>query len=144
MNEVIKLLDRCKEISSTPSDNAFANKIGVTRQMVSNWRAGKNYPDAINCAKLAEISGEPLAKIMGIVGEARAISDAEKKVWRRLANAAVLIMCTLPIALFFAGSSVWTSGNLYIMSGYMLSLWLLSIVFINVGNVPYPHEKQGC
>jgi transcriptional regulator with XRE-family HTH domain len=88
MNEVIKLLDKCKEISSSTSDNALAIKMGVTRQMISNWRLGKNYPDTVNCAKIAELTGTPLAKVLGVIGEARAISEAEKKVWRRLANMA--------------------------------------------------------
>lgn len=126
MNDVIKLLDKCKEIRSCASDNAFALEIGVTRQMVSNWRAGKNYPDAVNCAKLADIAGIPLSRVLGIVGEARAISADEKKVWRKLAQVAVLIICTLPIASIYAGEMGVFSLNLvglYIMSKTGLTLF---------------------
>ena len=42
-------------------------------------------------ATLAGLTGEPLAKVLGIVGEARAISREEKAVWRKLAATAVLL-----------------------------------------------------
>lgn len=48
------------------------------------------------CAKIAEITGIPLARVLGIVGEARAISREEKAVWRRLASAAAVLLMLLP------------------------------------------------
>jgi len=138
MTNVNKLIDKAKELSSSATDMALAEKLHVGRSTVSNYRSGHAYPDAVVCARISEITGEPLAKVLGIVGEARAISDAEKKVWRRLANAAVLIMCTLPIALVFAGSGAWTSGNLYIMSGSMCCFWALSITFLNRNQLSSP------
>lgn len=39
-----------------------------------------------------------MARVLGIVGEARAVSSDEKRVWRQLATAAALaLVCMLPI-----------------------------------------------
>lgn len=91
MTELNKLLDKIKETRSLASDNALAIALGVTRGSVSNWRHGKNYPDTVQCATIAGFTGEPLNKVLGIVGEARAISREEKAVWRRLAAMAAAL-----------------------------------------------------
>jgi hypothetical protein len=92
MNAINKLLDKTKESCAAATDMALAVKLAVTRQAVSNWRVGRAYPDPVACARIAEITGEPLARVLGIVGEARALSTEEKKVWRRLATAAALVL----------------------------------------------------
>lgn len=92
MDELNKLLDRIKETRSLPSDNALAKVLGVTRGSVSNWRHGKNYPDTVQCAAIAGFTGEPLARVLGIVGEARAISREEKAVWHKLATSAAALL----------------------------------------------------
>ena len=95
MDELNKLLDRIKETRSLPSDNALAKVLGVTRGSVSNWRHGKNYPDTVQCAAIAGFTGEPLARVLGIVGEARAISREEKAVWHKLAASAAALFVVL-------------------------------------------------
>ncbi len=92
MKELNNLLDKIKETRSLASDNALAAALGVKRQTVSNWRKGHNYPDAVACATIAGLTGEPLARVLGIVGEARAISREEKTVWRRLAASAAAVL----------------------------------------------------
>lgn len=95
MDELNLLLDKIKETRSIASDNALAGLLGVTRGSVSNWRHGKNYPDTVQCAAIAGFTGEPLARVLGIVGEARAINRAEKAVWRRLATSAAALVVLL-------------------------------------------------
>ena len=99
MNDVAALLDKAKEMRSISSDAALSRELGVTTASVSNWRTGRNYPGTVQCATLAGLTGEPLARVLGIVGEARAINRAEKAVWRRLAASAtataVLLAATL-------------------------------------------------
>src|ERR1700741_1990792 len=90
MNALNILLDKARETRSLPSDNALAIALDVSRQRVSAWRHGTNYPDPVACARIAEMTGEPLARVLGIVGEARALSKEEKQVWRRLAQAAAI------------------------------------------------------
>lgn len=94
MQTMNDLLDKIKKTRSLASDNALAAALGQSRQNVSNWRLGKRMPDAVACAQIAELSGEPLARVLGIVGEARAISREEKAVWRQLASMAASVLLT--------------------------------------------------
>lgn len=88
MDATNQLLDKCKQMRSIPTDMALAQVLGVGRATVSSYRHGRTYPDPVVCARISEITGEPLSRVLGIVGEARALSTDEKKVWRRLATAA--------------------------------------------------------
>ena len=92
MTALNKLLDKAREIRSCPSDAALAKELHVTRGSVSNWRNGVSLPDEVACARLSDMTGEPLAKVLGMVGEARAVSREAKAVWRRLASAAALVL----------------------------------------------------
>ncbi|ARO68524.1 hypothetical protein B9J09_05330 [Xylella fastidiosa subsp. pauca] len=80
------LLDKSKEICKANSDSELADKLGISKQAISSYRKGTRLPDAVICEALAEITELPLTKVLGIVGEARAISREEKAVWRRLAT----------------------------------------------------------
>ncbi|HEY1138420.1 MAG TPA: helix-turn-helix domain-containing protein [Xanthomonadaceae bacterium] len=113
--DVASLVELAKEKSNSPSYSSLAKRLGTTSASVSNWRVGRNYPDAVTCEKIAEITGIPLARVLGIVGEARAISREEKAVWRRLASAAALMLMLLPIA-----SRAVPSANLNDGPGYAL------------------------
>jgi hypothetical protein len=93
MDSLNKLLDSARALCLPPSDTGLALHLGVVKSAVSNWRNGRAYPDAVTCAKLADMTGQPLGKVIGMIGEARALSLAEKKVWKRLAAAcAVLVL----------------------------------------------------
>lgn len=91
MQTVQDVIEAAKAALGVESDNAFAQKLGVTRGAVSNWKRGVSLPDTVTCATLAGLTGLPLAKVLGIVGEARAISREEKAVWRKLAATAALL-----------------------------------------------------
>lgn len=95
MSNVALLLDKAKKTLNANSDAELARHLGVTRASVSNWRTGRNLPDVVQCATLAGLTGEPLAKVLGIVGEARAISREEKAVWHRLATSAAALAVLL-------------------------------------------------
>ncbi len=94
--ELQSMLDKAKEKCGAESDNQLSKKLGVSRVAVSSWRHGHRFPDAVTCMKLSEITGIPLATVIGRVGEARAISRDEKAVWRRLASAAAVLLLALP------------------------------------------------
>jgi transcriptional regulator with XRE-family HTH domain len=85
------ILNRAVEASGAASDSDLSRKLGVSRQAVSNWRGGKKFPDTVTCATIAGITGIPLAQVLGVVGEARAISREEKAVWRKLAATAMAL-----------------------------------------------------
>lgn len=95
MSDVALLLDKAKKAMNASSDAELSRSLGVTRASVSNWRSGRNYPDTVQCATLAGLTGIPLARVLGIVGEARAISREEKSVWRKLAASAVAVVLVL-------------------------------------------------
>jgi len=107
MDAVNKLLDSARETCSPRNDKALAAALHVGAPAVSNWRHGRAYPDAVACARIADLCGVPLAQVLGIVGEARALSRDEKAVWRRLAHAAMLVIATGPaMAAHFAYSGL--------------------------------------
>lgn len=97
---ITNLLDRAKSAKAITSDNQLAKHLGISRQAVSSWRHGVSLPDPVACSKLADMAGIPLAQVLGIVGEARALSREEKAVWRRLATAAVVVLATGMAALY--------------------------------------------
>lgn len=89
--QIGELLDAAKVAAGATSDSDLSRKLKVSRQAVSSWRNGVSLPDAVTCATLAGLTGLPLAKVIGIVGEARAVSREEKAVWRKLAATAALL-----------------------------------------------------
>ena len=91
MQDINSLLDACKVASGSTSDNQLAAALGVGRSAISNYRHARALPDPVVCATIAGLSGIPLARVLGIVGEARAISREEKAVWRKLAATAMLV-----------------------------------------------------
>lgn len=89
------LLDSAKTACGVEFDKDLAPRLGVGKTSISNYRKGVSLPDPVVCATLAGLTGMPLAQVLGIVGEARAISSAEKAVWRRLAATATLLVVAL-------------------------------------------------
>lgn len=85
------LLDTCKEVCKVRTDEELAKKLGVSKQAVSGYRNGARLPDTVTSATIAGLSGIPLAKVLGVIGEARAITREEKAVWRKLAATAALL-----------------------------------------------------
>lgn len=90
MHTISDLLDAIKQTRNIETDSALASALGVSRQTVNNWRQGRNTPDAVACATIAGLSGQPLNVVIGIAGEQRAVSREEKAVWRKLASSAML------------------------------------------------------
>lgn len=95
MQDINSLLDACKVASGSTSDNQLAAALGVGRSAISNYRHARALPDPVVCATIAGLSGIPLARVLGIVGEARAISREEKAVWRKLAATAMLVAISI-------------------------------------------------
>jgi transcriptional regulator with XRE-family HTH domain len=106
--DVIFLLDSTADICKCKNDSQLARALKVTPGAINNYRRGVSAPNAIVCSKIAEITGIPLAKVLGIAGEARALSAAEKAVWRRLANVAAI--------------AVFVGVNLFVLTGQAATL----------------------
>lgn len=98
MSSVDWLLDAAMKATKAKNDTELAGQLGIKPAAVSNYRRGVSLPNPVVCATLAGLTGEPLAKVLGIVGEARAITTEEKKVWRRLAaTASLLAIMAFPV-----------------------------------------------
>lgn len=97
--DVNSLLDTAREVCKASSDKELAPHLGIKPSAVSNYRKGVSYPNPVVCATLAGITGVPLTKVLGIVGEARAISREEKAVWRKLAATAMTLLIGVGLAL---------------------------------------------
>lgn len=93
--DVNSLLDQAKEVCGVSYDKDLAPRLGVRPSAISNYRKGVSHPDAVVCATLAGLTGVPLARVLGIIGEARAISREEKAVWRKLAATAMLVAISI-------------------------------------------------
>lgn len=114
MSAVSTLLDNAIKACSPATGRALAQFLAVEDSAVSNWRHGRALPDPVSCGKIAQLLDMPLAKVLGIVGEARAISMAEKAVWRKLATAACLVLAFGQAGLARATSGMdATSHNVY-------------------------------
>ena len=96
--KVADVLDQAKAAAGFRSDNQLALALKTSRASVSNWRHGQHTPDEVMCEKLAEFSGIPLHRVLGIVGEARAVNPDAKKVWRKLAAALFVSILLTPYA----------------------------------------------
>ncbi|MBN4973109.1 hypothetical protein JY404_01470 [Stenotrophomonas maltophilia] len=99
MSTIDALLDAAKAATGASNDSELAARLGVRPSSVSNYRKGVSLPNAVVCATLAGLTGEPLVKVIGIVGEARAISREEKAVWRKLAGMAMALCLAVGFAL---------------------------------------------
>lgn len=100
MSTIDELLDAAKIAVKANNDTELAKALGIRPAAVSNYRRGVSLPNAVVCATLAGLTGRPLARVLGIVGEERAVSSDEKAVWRRLAATAMVVA----IAVGFAGT----------------------------------------
>lgn len=97
---IAELIDQAKKAAGIESDSAFSKYLGLSRTAVGNWRSGVSLPDTVSCERLAGLTGQPLAKVIGMVGEARAHTREEKAVWRKLAASAALLALVAAPALF--------------------------------------------
>jgi len=88
MDAINELLDKCAIATKASNDAALCRVLRVKKQTISNWRKGHRYPDAIACAKIAEVLGVPVTQVIGAVGEARAVTREEKNVWKMVKAAA--------------------------------------------------------
>lgn len=122
MSSVNDLLDKVREAGNFPSDNALAQRLGLTRAVVSTWRSGRNpIPDeriAQLCA-LGKLDG-PLW--IALIHAERAQSATERALWRlmldRMSAAAAVVAL---VALSMPGLANAKSAQNQAVSGGLLT-----------------------
>jgi len=113
MDAVNKLLDTARVACSLPSDVALAEKLGVSRQLVSQWRKGANPMSDERIAQIAHMAREDGGRWLLLIHAERA-SGAAAKDWAALvrkfgAAAAVACVAVMPLL------SQATSAAMHIM-----------------------------
>ncbi len=98
------------------SQEAFAEKIYVSRQTISNWETGKNYPDINSLLRMSEIFGVTVDVLLkGDVEEMKKIINEEDiHDFQKLSNVYSILFCLMIITpvplsklLGFAGLGIW-------------------------------------
>ena len=102
MDAVNQLLDQARVGTNLPSDNALAQRMGVTRAVVSNWRQARNpIPDE----RIAQLCA--MAKLDGPAWTARihaerAASPAERAMWKSMLDRLSAVAAVLALVVFTA------------------------------------------
>lgn len=99
---VATLLDKARNRRGIPTDMALAERLGRSRAVVSEWRAGKSYPDEDLIVALAELAGDDPGEWLLAIKAVRTEGKAGK-VWaalaKRLGAVAAVALCAIGFAL---------------------------------------------
>ncbi|OLG52936.1 hypothetical protein BXO34_15835, partial [Xanthomonas oryzae pv. oryzae] len=79
-----ELIDLVRAGGKFSSDNALAQKLGVTRAMVSSWRSGRYAMPDDQIAQLCALAKLDGASWMARIHTERAGSAAEKALWQSI------------------------------------------------------------
>ena len=97
MNQTQALLARVKAHLGNVSSYRAAEKIGVSRQAVSQWEHGKTFMTFDNATRAAELLGEDPAHVMALIALDQTKGETAKKTWLKIAQtyAAALVLIAL-------------------------------------------------
>ncbi len=59
----------------------LAADLGISHATVSRWLSGADVPNVKSCRRLAEYSGEPLEKVLSIVGHLPVVAEVGHSEW---------------------------------------------------------------
>lgn len=98
------LLDAVKARFGLPSDYAVAQKIGVTRSMMSRYRQRKDFLGDDMAVQVAELIGVDPAEALAMVHAERSKSPAVRRAFERLAKLAHGAAALFFLAIFSAAA----------------------------------------
>lgn len=135
------LLDAAKAARGLPSNYRLARELDVPEKTVQRWSTGRNFPDDVHAARLAELAGFDPGLVVAWINAERSTEGEARALWvsvaERLERAAVAACVTLSLLGFSGGpdggalartagnGAQSASGGLYIMST-RLRRWLRS------------------
>jgi len=122
ISEVIKQA----RVESDLSQEAAAEKIGVSRQTLSNWENGKNFPDIISVVALSDTYGISLDSLMK--GDKKMMAHLEESTNVKKSNRQVIAtIIAITIALIGTALFIITTGGDYL---YFVDLpsWISLII----------------
>lgn len=82
MQSTNELLDQAKKVTNLPSDNALAQRMRITRAVISSWRAGRNPVPDERIAQLCALAKLDGPEWMARIHAERAESPAERQLWQ--------------------------------------------------------------
>lgn len=135
MRAIERLLDKARETCSLASDNALAQRMGVSRQLVSNWRKATAPVSDDRIAQLARLAHEDAGSWLVQIHAEQADGEAGKA-WaalaKRLAAAAACVMVAAGFQLAPAPAQAFDSAavspQMYIMSTRRrLAAWIRAV-----------------
>jgi hypothetical protein len=90
----IDYLNQVRALTPTRSVYAAAALLGLPEGTVRNWHLANSYPDALACAKIAELLDVPLERVLADVELEREKNPERRAYWEQLARkfAACLVM----------------------------------------------------
>ncbi|MDV0438269.1 DUF3693 domain-containing protein [Xanthomonas sacchari] len=124
-----ELLDLVRGSGNFNSDNALAQRLGVTRAMVSSWRSGRYAMPDERIAQLCALAKVDGGTWMAKIHAERAASPAEKALWRSVLDrlsAAAAVVALLVIAVKAGGHQGLeaTLPALFVIDpGYIMRNW---------------------
>ena len=104
MNSSNQLLEIYRQRLSLKTNQAVADRLGVKQPTVSMWLNEKSHPNAEAIATMCKATGETLAKWLPLIEAERCRTEADRKVWLRLAQMAAAV--TLAVGLHPAHAEV--------------------------------------
>lgn len=111
MEEIEKLISLRRENGLT--QEALAEKVGVSRQMVSNWECGRAVPSTGNLKRLSELYGISMDSLLGGGEPERKTAVAVKERpegnrWRKPALIGLIIGLTIALAIALLAVAYFT------------------------------------
>jgi transcriptional regulator with XRE-family HTH domain len=105
MKKIRLYLDEAKDRGIVRNDSELAQKLGLTRSNICDWRNGRSAPGEEQAAALAALLGKP--EIMAEAMAARAKSEDARKMWERAARALAVstTFCLIMSALLYPADS---------------------------------------
>lgn len=122
----IKLADRLVELrkENKLSQEALAEKLGLSRQSISKWERAEASPDTDNLIALASVYGISLDELLGNEKKTEKKSDAEEKT---LTDAQIKAKENLKkVPLFLLGAiAVYVVGGIVLGGKWWAIMWVL-------------------
>ncbi|WJI17481.1 helix-turn-helix domain-containing protein [Pseudoxanthomonas winnipegensis] len=96
---VATLMDKARQRRGIPTDMALGERLGRSRQVVSQWRSGDKFPDEEVIVQLADLAGDDPGEWLLAIKAVRS-EGAAGRAWAALAkrlgaSAALLIVMVL-------------------------------------------------
>lgn len=128
----IKFANRLVELRKANglSQEALAEKLGLSRQAISKWERGEASPDTDNLIALAEIYGTTLDELLG-KGRGQTVSKSKTSKTEKTLNQLQLkgkkMLSIFPV-LTLATVAVYVLGGLIFHTVWWANLWILFLI----------------